>query len=104
MEQVVGLIKEFGWPGGLLIIIGFAAWRAMRFLAVKLFDDKTGYVPQIVNAHVSFVGTVEQGVDAQKEVSAQQLELSKRQLELAESHKLELAEIRKLVDRQMGMS
>lgn len=92
MDQFLALIRDFGWPGALFLAICFAGWRSAKFLGARLFDEKTGYVPLAVGAHLQLVGTLEKSLRSQEEVS-------RRQIELAESHSAELREVRKLIER-----
>lgn len=71
MQEFGELLRSFGWPGAILIVLGIAGWRGgitiARFLKDKFLDDDIdaasgqakGIIPKVVAAHLSMVAAVQ---------------------------------------------
>lgn len=94
------LVTAFGWPGALLIALGFTAWRVSAFLKVKLFDDSPdtkgrpkGYIPLVVEGHRDMLDAVKLSLEKTDERNAEILKLQHEHLLLSRDHRADIKEL-----------
>lgn len=77
MNEFAELLKSLGVPTGLLLLLGFAVWQALRWLAATVVEP-------LAQTHIHLVESVQQGQARQQAAAEQMTQLLRQQAEALE--------------------